>query len=1028
MSLHFDHPEWLALLALCIPMGWAILAWAAPMSRVRRWSAVVMRLLLTALIAGAMSGASAVRTSDKLAVVAVVDVSGSVQRFFHGRDEAGQVVPATQLVRDFLSRATKGRGPEDLLGMVVFDGAAVAVAVPSRGPLPDTPLDVTFAEGSDIAQAIRLAAAMIPPDAAGRLLLFSDGNATGADPLLAAGPGRGAGVRTIPIDVVPLAYRVNDEVVVESVDAPPQAPAGATVNVRVVLESASAATGTLQLVREGQVLDINAGEPGTGRRLALSPGRHVEVVPVRLGEGRIHRFDAIWEPDSAGTGSVPGDTVASNNRAQSFTLTPGKGSVLLVDGVGNGAPDSPARTLAGVLTDAGLTVSVVRAEAFPEDLIALQQHDLVILDNVPADAVPRTSHGALSSYVTELAGGLVMLGGNQSFGAGAWKGTDVEPILPVSLDLPEKLIIPAAAVVLVLDNSGSMNRPVMGSIRTQQEIANEGAALAVQTMDKTDLVGVITFNSDFSVDVPLGKNATPDATARAIRSIAADGGTNLPPALAEAGRQLNAVTADVKHVIVLSDGASNDKDRLPAIAKKLADDGIKVSTIAVGDSADLKTMADIASSGGGEYYRVIDPNTLPRIFVKAIRVIRSPLVREGAFPPVVLATGSPMVQGLAGPPPQLYGINLTQARDTPTVTNAMAHPNGEPLLAHWSAGLGRVTAFTSDASRWAREWIEWPGYRTFWTQVARTTARPAIDRFQELTTEIVNDELRVRLDATGDDGHPLDMLDVPGSVYLPTGERVPVRLAQTGPGTYEGAVAAPLSGTYVVTLTPRAGAGRALTPVLGGVSRSTGLEYRTLASNVQLLRQLADDTHARVFDLQDPNPAGLFDRTGVAPSEARVPLWRAILLWAVVVMLLDVATRRVAWDRWLTREFGRSVRREAAEAVRDRGEQSARLTERLRGKAEEIQSVSTASARERPQAAPLSEEDAKRIVFEQAQRRLRERQERAAARVREPLDDPPPPSAKPPIASPTEAPAEGLFAAKARARKRMEDQDSSNAG
>ncbi len=1040
-------------MGLCIPMAWALLRWCTPMSRVRRWSAVATRVVLVGLIAGAMAGASAVRRSDKLAVIAVVDVSGSVQRFFNVTDERGRRTTTTELVRKFLQDAAKDRGPEDLLGMVLFDGAAVAVAVASRTGIPDAPLDVSFVEGSDIAQALRLAAAMIPPDAAGRLVLFSDGNETAGDALGAsrevvggrAAPRRkdGEGRRaSLPIDVVPLSYRVRDEVVMESVDTPPQAPAGAVVNVRVVLDSASEASGTLQLMREKDVLDINGAEAGTGRKLTLMPGRHVELIPVQLGEGRIHRFDAVWEPDltpagAAGDRAPLGDSVASNNRAQSFTLTPGKGSVLLVDGVGDAKPDSPGRTLAEVLTDAGLTVTVVPTEGIPEDLISLQEHDLIILGNVPADAMARPTHAALASYVTELGGGLVMLGGKQSFGAGAWKGTMLEPILPVRLDLPEKLIIPAAAVVIILDNSGSMQRTVMGSMRSQQEIANEGAAVAVQSMDRSDLVGVISFNTTYAVEVPLGKNADPKRNADIIRSITSDGGTNLPPALEAAGKMLNDVTADVKHVIVLSDGGSNERERLPGISKKLKDDGIKVSTIAIGDQADLRTMSEMASQGGGQYYRVIDPNTLPRIFVKAVRVIRSPLVREGAFTPVLLSTGSPMLMGMPARVPPLFGVNLTQAKLDPTVTNAMAHPNGEPLLAHWNAGLGRVTAFTSDASTWAREWIGWPGYSEFWTQVARNTARPAADRFQELTTEVVGDELRVRLDATSDDGKPLDLLDVPGSVYLPSGDRVPVRLSQTGPGVYEANVPAPLSGNYVVTLTPRAGV-RPLTPVIGGVSRATGVEFRRLQSSSRLMQQIADETGGRLLDLHSGTTAKLFDRTGMEPSEARLPLWRPILLWALFVMLLDVGTRRVAWDRWLSREYGRSLKRETREAVRDRGEQSAVLTGRLRGRAQEIEVASVENAREVPAPAVLSADDARRIVREQAERRKAARQQAAAHRAAQrdadasPAEEPktpakPPASSEPlprpadPRAAP-EPPAGGLFAAKARARKRMEDQ------
>jgi hypothetical protein len=200
---------------------------------------------------------------------------------------------------------------------------------------------------------------------------------------------------------------------------------------------------------------------------------------------------------------------------------------------------------------------------------------------------------------------------------------------------------------------------------------------------------------------------------------------------------------------------------------------------------------------------------------------------------------------------------------------------------------------------------------------------------------------------------------------------------------------------------------------------------------VRLLQQIADQSSGRLLDLRAGETTKLFDRTGVEPSEARLPLWRSILLWALVVMLLDVGTRRVAWDRWLSREYGRSVKRETAEATRDRGAQSTRLTGRLRGRVEQIETIAAETTRERPMPAALSQEDAQRIVREQAERRKAERQRRAAERAASrPADSqttgagPGAPPPKPAEAEP-ETPAEGLFAAKARARKRMQDGDGS---
>jgi uncharacterized membrane protein len=1077
VTIRFEHPAWFLLLLLCIPMAVAIVRWCSAMSLLRRWSAVLTRVALVGLIAGTLAGATGIRTSQRLAVIAVVDVSGSVQRFADlGPGPDGRPITALEGVRRLLQRATAARGPEDLLGLVIFDGEALALASPTRVNILDRPLDVTMQEGSDIAQAIRLARAMIPPDAAGRIALFSDGNQNAGDAVEASRELAGVGSSpsaALPalsaprIDVVPLAYNVQREVIVESIDVPPQAIAESTIPVRITLEAAADASGTLQLLREGTPVDINGREPGMGLRLALRPGRHVEVLSVRLEPGRIHRFEAVFEPDPmrAADGTGGGDTITTNNRAEAVTLTPGRASVLIVAAPAAAEGDGALGQLPDVLRDAGFDVDVVAPSGVPGDLLSLQAYDVVILVDIPAEEINRQTHAALAGFVSDLGGGLVMVGGRSSFAAGGWKGTAIEPILPVSLDLPEKLIVPAAAIVIVLDNSGSMNRTVLGSTRSQQQIANEGAALAVQTMDKTDLLGVITFNQDYTVQIPLARNSDPRAAAERIRSITADGGTNLPPALEAAHRQLRDVQADVRHVIVLSDGVSMGKEQLPGIAKAMHDDGISVTAIAVGDGADTRGLAELATTGGGQYYRVTDPNTLPRIFIKAVRVVRSPMVREAPFTPVLLGTGSPLVEGLSGDAgdgeiPQLGGISLTQPRREATVVNAMAHPMGEPLLAHWSVGLGRAAAFTSDAGRWARRWLDWPGYRQLWTLVARSIARPRADRSQELSLELVGDELRVRLDAAGEDGKPLDLLTVPASIYTPGGDRLSITLSQTGPGAYEGAAPARATGNYVVTLTPRQGS-RLLPPVIGGVSRATGVEFRRLRSNIALLEEIARITGGRIFDIRDalvePGPSGapsgdaaaatapaapdvagarsvpnLFDRTGIRPTEARLPLWRTLVFWALVALLLDVATRRIAWDRFFSREFGAALRREAAEALKDRGDQSARALARLRRRAPAPQPAGAEG-----ESRLLSTDDARRIVREQAERRrlaraARPEPVRPDAIPGAPASTATAPGAKPAPKSTDAAPAEpapqehepaaGLMAAKLRARQRMQSQ------
>ncbi len=165
MPVRFEHPEWLWVAAASLPMAWLGLRWFLTMSRVRRWSAVLARAFLLASLASLLAGAVSVRRTDRLAVVAVIDVSDSVRRFATGPDDTRpDILPA---VRDFLADASARRGPDDLLGVVAFDRRALAIATPSRADPLTRPIDVRMGEGTDIEAALRYASAMIPADAAG---------------------------------------------------------------------------------------------------------------------------------------------------------------------------------------------------------------------------------------------------------------------------------------------------------------------------------------------------------------------------------------------------------------------------------------------------------------------------------------------------------------------------------------------------------------------------------------------------------------------------------------------------------------------------------------------------------------------------------------------------------------------------------------------------------------------------------------------------------------------------------------------
>ncbi|UYV11422.1 MAG: VWA domain-containing protein [Phycisphaera sp.] len=1009
-QIAFDNHWWLMVAIAAVPLGVMALAAFRTMSRTRRGSAAIARVVLFSLLALALAGASGIRQSDRMAVVVVADVSGSVLRY--GPAAEGQEGAPTLAMRRFIEASGQARGSEDLLGVVAFADDPLPVFSPTAGPVADRALPELPDGGTNIAAALNAAAAMIPPDAAGRIVLISDGNQTVGNALeaadrLARARALGEGARGgLPIDTVAIDYRVQREVLVEFVDAPPRAARGSTVPIRIGLRSTSPAAGTLRLLMDGR--DI-----GVQRRVLLDAGRSAEVFEVPLPEGRIHRFEAVFEPEEQE--GLVADTTLANNSGEAFTISPGDGSVLIVHRPGSTESDTLASTLEGL----DLAIEQRPPLGVPTDLVGLEAYDLIILAGVGADEVPTDAQAAIASFVTQLGGGLVMMGGQRSFGSGGWRGSPIEPILPVHLDLPQLVQTPEVAIAIVLDNSGSMNRSVLGSSRSQQQIANEAAAIAVLNLHASDQVCVISFNSSTRLVVPIAPNANPRKTAQTIRSIPSGGGTRVGPALRMAAEQLGSVDAKSRHIIVLTDGLSMDADVLPSLAKQIRGQDITISTIAVGDSADTESMKKVAEAADGTFYNVVNPNVLPQVFLSEVQVTRTPLVREGDITPVVLPTPSPATAGLPTPPP-LTGINLTRAKQEPTITLAMATRQGEPLLAHWNAGVGQVAAFTSDSQQWAKRWIDWPGYEQFWGQLVRSMSRSTEDSGLTMRVQQEDGRIRLEVEAIDDTGATGDAISALATVYDPQGRSVETSFTQVGPGTYEATATADDPGSYVVVVRPTRD-GRGLPPMLAGVSVSGGQEYRMLASDVDRLEAIARATGGRVLSFAEASR--VFDRGDIGPSEARSPLWRLLLAWALAVLVLDIGTRRVAWDRLVSSAFGAEwLRATAVLGKQGKGAATAVGTLRESGGAKGDQRVRRARGGDVDVSA--TESDAQRSAHEAQQRILRARAERMATQAAPPPQ--PHDTAKPdvdPATKPTDDTSNesGLLAAKRRARQRFED-------
>ena len=404
------------------------------------------------------------------------------------------------------------------------------------------------------------------------------------------------------------------------------------------------------------------------------------------------------------TGPLEGfadNQLAGNDEALALANVRGQPSLLYIEG-----DVDQSHYLTDAMAKEGLRLQTRTAAGIPDSLEGLAGFDGVILSDVSARELTDRQMGLLRDYVERLGGGFLMIGGPRSFGVGGYYRTPIEEILPVKIKASDSQVQYATALAMVIDRSSSMSGQKI-------ELCKSACISTVELLSRKDFLAVVAFDSAAHWVVPMAQLTSPAAAVSQISSVTAAGGTNLEPAMSDAYRALQGVKAKLKHMIVLTDGHTTGAG-YEALSAQMKQEGMTVSTVAVGGGADTQLLQRMAAAGGGQAYLTTDPSNLPRIFTQDAMVHIGKVIREESFVPRQVEQ-HPMIRGWnSEQTPPLLGYVKTYRKSlaqVPLVTD-----QGDPLLAIWRFGLGKVTAFTSDCkSRWAASWItDWSGYSQFW--------------------------------------------------------------------------------------------------------------------------------------------------------------------------------------------------------------------------------------------------------------------------------------------------------------------------
>ena len=853
--MEITRPFLLLLLLLLPLLYYGFRRSLVDLSRTQRVISLITRIIIVLLLILSVADVQYLKTDDKLAVMFLADISDSIS------DDG------LTKTTDYLNEALKGQGGNQEAGLIAFtDKAEIIQALSENETESDAELELAEIKKSwvdtdedagdttNIAQAIETAWGIFPANANKRIVLITDGVETQGEAIHAALRGKDFGIQ---IDTVPIYPSDEPEVMVQKLDMPAQVKQGAPFNVEVIIHSNHEDVAEVRLFK-------NKFEVAK-QEARLEAGENRVIFTETAEESGTLTYDAICRTTK--------DTRYDNNRALGIVSVTGKPKVLLID-----ENESQARYLTRVLEDAKIRVDVRNGLGVPNELADLQNYELIIFSDVPANRLTEKQMDLIRTYVQDLGGGFMMLGGENSFGLGGYYKTPIEAILPVRTDTEKKKETPSLAIVLVIDKSGSM-----GGIKI--ELAKEAARASVELLGQRDKIGVIAFDGSPFWIAEMHDASDKQYLSDQIGSIVAGGGTNLYPALEQAYFALTETTAKLKHVIVLSDGHSTPGDWY-GIANSMHSENITISTVGIGSGADMNMLGNLANWGGGREYFTQDPYNVPQIFAKeTVTASKSAIIDEPFIPQQIKPT-----QVLSGIDlelaPFLLGYVATQPR--PTAETFLVSDRGDPLLASWQYGLGKSAAFTSDAkARWAADWLEWPGYGKFWAQLVRDTMRKTtLSNFQAAITK-EKGTAYLGIDALGETGEFLNELDSDISLIGPNLKKQQLTVTQSAPGHYELDFPTKDVGPYFVNIMQKQ-AGEIVNTQVTGTVVSYPEEYVVHNADESLLSQLSATSGGKF----NASVEDAF-RAPENPVMLRIHLWRPFLITALCLLLIDIALRRI---------------------------------------------------------------------------------------------------------------------------------------
>ncbi len=809
------------LIFLLLPLGWMFFEWR----RTRRVAGLVVKTITFLAIVLALAEPTLTLPQTKMAVAVLVDTSSSVSPQDLAR------------ASEFASAIEKARG-RHWVRILPF---ARSVRDLDAGERRGLHLETTAGEAgraTDLETGIEESISSLPADLVPRIVLVSDGKENAGSITRAAWQAQRLG---IPIDTVALAGRPQPALRLEAVTIPTVAFTGEQFPVDLSIASPGAVSGSVEISAEGKALG--------SKPIQLGKGENQVRVDARLTAAGALSLAGVIRAD--GLGDIRFDRAVTLRRPK----------ILFVSQDPPGTETHLLQALTAAQFDVDRTADPNHG--------ALADYQLLVLNNLDLESLPDARKSDIEKFVQQ-GGGLLVIAGERNVYV---ENKTVEDALDRTL--PAKLAPPRSpegtAVVLIIDKSSSMEGKKI-------ELARQAAIGVVDNLRPIDEVGVLIFDNSFQWDVPLRRAEDKTLIKRLISGIIPDGGTQIAPALAEAYHKILPARATFKHIVLLTDGISEEGDSMD-LSKEAFAQHVTISTVGLGQDVNRTYLEKVAATAGGKSYFLNEPAGLVQILLKDVMEHTGSTAVEKPLHPFI-AKNTEILDGVDfSTAPALKGY--VRFISKPSADTILKVDEEDPLLVRWQYGLGRAVVFTSDAkSRWAADWVTWKGFDKLWTNTFRdllphAEAGEATAGFDSASGNLV---VSYHLGANADDPEKPPEIFVLG----PNGFRHPMPITKLGAKSYRGSIhIGDLQGLFRIRPLEES---RAFPEVGFYQPEQELLDY---GSNQFLMRSVAQFTGGRF----NPAPRAVFDSGGRSQTST-LRLWPALLALAIALNIAELLMRK----------------------------------------------------------------------------------------------------------------------------------------